>query len=130
MNGQRFLDSEFHFKRNSDSSRRGLAYFDCADDRLKPIFRELKIVRADGDIRHAELTALIRLDAAYVSCPVANLNDNFRQRLPVWNLNDSPNRSHFDGRANFVEDVLSWRARESFIRSGFASLDILCGNQA
>ena len=130
MNGQRFLDSKFHFKRNSTFSRHGLGYFDCADDRLKPIFRELEIVHADGHVRHAELTPLVCLDAAYVSRPVANLNDNFRQRLPAWILNDSPNRSHFDGRADFVEDVLSWRAREAFIRSGFASLDFLRGNQA
>jgi len=82
MNRQRFLNSNLHFKRNSTFSRHGLGYFDCADDRLKPIFRELEIIRADGDIRHAELTTLIRLDAAYVSRPVANLNDNFRQRLP------------------------------------------------
>jgi hypothetical protein len=130
MNRQRFLNSEFHFKHNSTFSRRGLAYFDCADDRLKPIFRELKIVCVDGHVRHAELTPLVCLDAAYFSRPVANLNDNFGQRLPRRILNDTSNRSHFDGSANRVEDVLSWRACEAFIRSGFASLDFLRGNRA
>ena len=130
MNRQRLLNSWFHFKHNSIFSRRGFAYFDFADDRLKSIFRELEIVRADGHVRHAELTPFVRLDAAYLSRAVANLNDDFEQRLPRRILNAPPDRSHFDDRTNFVEEVLRRRARKAFIRSRFASLDFLCGNQA
>jgi hypothetical protein len=128
MNRQGLLNSGFHFKHDSIFSRHGFAYFDCADDRLKSIFRELEIVRADGHVRHAELTPFVRLDAAYLSGAVANLNDDFGQRLPRRIPNAPSDRSHFDGSANFVEDVLSWRAREAFIRPGFASLYSLGGN--
>ena len=128
MNRQGRLNSEFHFKHNSIFSRRGFAYFDCANDRLKSIFRELEIVRADGHVRHAELTPFVRLDAAYLSRVVANLNNDFGQRLPRRIFNTPADRSHFDGSANFVEDVPSWRASEAFIRPGCASLYSLGGN--
>jgi len=124
-----FLHTELHGQRDPVFAWRGLADFDFADDRLKSILGELKVVGSERYIKHAELSPFIGLHAAHLPGAVANFNNGFRQGFTIRMSEDATDRPHPQRFLNRVEKVLSRRLDETCERSGFKPLWSLGGEE-